>query len=42
MSNEVCKICDGHGDYYIKIEIFDEPLLIECDNCKEFKNDTNN
>lgn len=42
MLSEACKTCDGHGEYYIKIAIFDEPLLVDCDDCKEYKNDTTN
>jgi hypothetical protein len=31
--NDNCKRCDGHKEYYIKICVFDDPILVECEDC---------
>lgn len=29
-----CKKCNGKGDYYVEIVVFDKPFLVKCEECK--------
>lgn len=30
-----CQTCDGHGEYYLKIEFLDDLILVGCEDCKK-------